>query len=85
MDISIQLAPKNKRGLLLANPVMTSSGTFGYGTEYSQLFDVQKLGQHNPYPTKRCSAYPVSQSQIPSEKMFKDFRNSVDYEKGATV
>ena len=44
MDLSIQLAPKNKRGLLLANPVMTSSGTFGYGTEYSQLFDVQKLG-----------------------------------------
>ena len=44
MDTSIQLAPKNKRGLLLANPVMTSSGTFGYGTEYSQLFDVQKLG-----------------------------------------
>jgi dihydroorotate dehydrogenase (NAD+) catalytic subunit len=23
---------------------MTASGTFGYGTEYSQLFDIQKLG-----------------------------------------
>jgi len=44
MNISIQLAPKNKRGLLLANPVMTASGTFGYCIEYSQLFDVQKLG-----------------------------------------
>jgi dihydroorotate dehydrogenase (NAD+) catalytic subunit len=43
-DLSIQLAPKNKPGLLLANPVMTASGTFGYGTEYSQLFDIQKLG-----------------------------------------
>jgi dihydroorotate dehydrogenase (NAD+) catalytic subunit len=43
-DLSIQLAPKNRHGLLLANPVMTASGTFGYGTEYSQLFDIQKLG-----------------------------------------
>jgi len=30
--------------LLLANPVMTAAGTFGYGTEYSHLFDIQKLG-----------------------------------------
>jgi len=29
---------------MLANPVMTASGTFGYGTEYSHLFDIQKLG-----------------------------------------
>ncbi len=43
-DLSIQLAPGNRRGLLLANPVMTASGTFGYGTEYSELFDIQKLG-----------------------------------------
>ena len=43
-DLSVQLAPKNGHGLLLANPVMTASGTFGYGTEYSQLFDIQKLG-----------------------------------------
>lgn len=43
-DLSIQLAPKNRRGLRLANPVMTASGTFGYGTEYSQLFDIQRLG-----------------------------------------
>ena len=44
MELSVQLAPKNKRGLLLANPVMTASGTFGYGTEDSHLFDIQKLG-----------------------------------------
>ncbi|MDH5696407.1 MAG: dihydroorotate dehydrogenase [Dehalococcoidia bacterium] len=44
MNLSIQLAPKNKQGLLLANPVMTASGTFGYGTEYSHMFDIQKLG-----------------------------------------
>jgi dihydroorotate dehydrogenase (NAD+) catalytic subunit len=44
MNLSVQLAPKNKKGLLLANPVMTASGTFGYGTEYEHLFDIQKLG-----------------------------------------
>ena len=44
MKLSVQLAPKNKHGLLLANPVMTASGTFGYGTEYSHIFDIQRLG-----------------------------------------
>jgi dihydroorotate dehydrogenase (NAD+) catalytic subunit len=44
VDLSVQLAPGRRRGLLLANPVMTASGTFGYGTEYSQLFDIQRLG-----------------------------------------
>jgi len=44
MDLSVNLAPKNSRGLLLANPVMTASGTFGYGTEYGDLVDIQKLG-----------------------------------------
>jgi dihydroorotate dehydrogenase (NAD+) catalytic subunit len=43
-DLTVQLAPKNKKGLRLANPVMTASGTFGYGIEYSRLFDIQKLG-----------------------------------------
>ncbi len=44
MNLSVQLAPKSRVGLRLANPVMTASGTFGYGTEYSHLFDIQKLG-----------------------------------------
>jgi dihydroorotate dehydrogenase (NAD+) catalytic subunit len=28
----------------MANPVMTASGTFGYGTEPGQMVDIQKLG-----------------------------------------
>ncbi|MFC2026627.1 dihydroorotate dehydrogenase [Chloroflexota bacterium] len=44
MNLPVQLAPKNKHGLLLANPVMTASGTFGYGTENNHLFDIQRLG-----------------------------------------
>ena len=44
MNLSVQLAPNHPQGLLLDNPVMTASGTFGYGTEYSHLFDIQRLG-----------------------------------------
>lgn len=48
--------------LQLKNPVMTASGTFGYGTEYSDFFDISRIGgivvkgttlrerQGNPYP-----------------------------------
>ena len=44
MDLAVQLAPKHKTGLQLINPVMTASGTFGYGTEYGHSFDIQRLG-----------------------------------------
>ena len=49
-------------GLVLRNPVMTASGTFGYGEEYTDFVDLSKLGgiivkgttlhprQGNPYP-----------------------------------
>jgi dihydroorotate dehydrogenase (NAD+) catalytic subunit len=30
--------------LRLKNPVMTASGTFGYGEEYSEFIDINKLG-----------------------------------------
>lgn len=38
-DLSVNLA-----GLALSNPVMTASGTFGWGTEYEDLVDVSQLG-----------------------------------------
>ncbi|MBQ2321691.1 MAG: dihydroorotate dehydrogenase [Bacteroidales bacterium] len=49
-------------GLELKNPVLTASGTFGYGLEYDDFFDVSQLGgfivkgttllprEGNPYP-----------------------------------
>ena len=40
MNLSVELAP----GFVLKNPVMTASGTFGYGTEYVELLDIQRLG-----------------------------------------
>jgi dihydroorotate dehydrogenase (NAD+) catalytic subunit len=44
IDLSIQIAPHNRRGLLLANPVIAASGTFGYGEEMAGLCDIQSLG-----------------------------------------
>ena len=49
-------------GLTLKNPVLTASGTFGYGTEFSEFIDLSRLGGDiikgttlnprvgNPYP-----------------------------------
>lgn len=38
-DLSVQLGP-----LRLRNPVMTASGTFGYGREYADFVDLRRLG-----------------------------------------
>ncbi|HNW57562.1 MAG TPA: dihydroorotate dehydrogenase [Bacteroidales bacterium] len=57
VDLSVQIG-----GLHLKNPVMTASGTFGYGPEFEDFMDVSSLGaiivkgttleprQGNPYP-----------------------------------
>lgn len=57
VDLSIDL-----NGLNLKNPVMTASGTFGYGEEFMDFFDIARLGgvlvkgttlkhrEGNPYP-----------------------------------
>ena len=38
-DLSVQIG-----SLKLKNPVLTASGTFGYGTEYRELMDINRLG-----------------------------------------
>ena len=40
VDLSVDLG----RGLVLQNPVLVASGTFGYGVEYGDVVDVQALG-----------------------------------------
>ena len=52
----------NINGLPLKNPVLTASGTFGYGTEFQDFIDLERLGgfivkgttlkhrEGNPYP-----------------------------------
>ncbi|MGQ9674790.1 MAG: dihydroorotate dehydrogenase [Chloroflexota bacterium] len=44
MNMEVQLAPDHPIGLRLKNPVMTASGTFGFGNEYAKLLEVAKLG-----------------------------------------
>ena len=39
VDMTVEIA-----GLRLANPVLASSGTFGYGLEFSHLVDLNRLG-----------------------------------------
>lgn len=58
INLKVKLSDK----LMLKNPVMTASGTFGYGPEYSDFIDLSHLGgiivkgttlnprQGNPYP-----------------------------------
>ena len=57
IDLSVKIG-----SLQMKNPVMTASGTFGYGTEYSDFIDISRIGgiivkgttirerQGNPYP-----------------------------------
>ena len=40
VDLTVDLG----RGLVLRNPFLVASGTFGYGTEYADVVDVERLG-----------------------------------------
>ncbi|QZE15603.1 dihydroorotate dehydrogenase [Halosquirtibacter laminarini] len=58
VDLKVDLG----NGLILDNPVLTASGTFGYGTEFDDFIDLNRLGgfvvkgttlnhrEGNPYP-----------------------------------
>jgi dihydroorotate dehydrogenase (NAD+) catalytic subunit len=48
VDLSVDIA-----GVKLANPLMTASGTCGYGTEYADFVDLRQLGA---FVTKSISA-----------------------------
>jgi dihydroorotate dehydrogenase (NAD+) catalytic subunit len=43
IDLSVDIAPRGS-GLQLANPILVASGTFGYGVEYGEVVDVQRIG-----------------------------------------
>ena len=65
VDLSVKIG-----SLTLKNPVMTASGTFGYGEEFADFIDLSRLGgiivkgttgerrQGNPYPRMAvCDIY----------------------------
>ena len=39
VDLSVVLA-----GVRLKNPIVVASGTFGFGREYNQFYDLSELG-----------------------------------------
>lgn len=56
-DLSVTIA-----GVTLKNPVMTASGTFGSGMEYSEFVDLNRLGA---VVTKGVSAVPWEGNPVP--------------------
>jgi len=50
-DLSVDIS-----GLHFKNPVLTASGTFGYGLEFESFFDLSELGG---FCTKGLSLYPM--------------------------
>jgi dihydroorotate dehydrogenase (NAD+) catalytic subunit len=44
LNLRVQLAPRHAKGLALSNPVMIAAGIAGYGMEYAEIADIQKLG-----------------------------------------
>ena len=43
VDLRVDLAPV-RGGLRLENPILTASGTFGYGVEHGEIVDIQRIG-----------------------------------------
>ena len=58
MDTSVRITP----GLTFKNPVLSASGTFAYGEEFSELFDLSILGA---IVTKGLSALPKEGNPCP--------------------
>jgi dihydroorotate dehydrogenase (NAD+) catalytic subunit len=56
-DMTVKLA-----GLTLRNPVMTASGTFGYGQEFAEYVDLEKIGA---FVTKGLSLRPRAGNPTP--------------------
>ena len=56
-DLTVNIA-----GLRMKNPVMTASGTFGYGREYQPFFDLNQLGA---LVTKGISLKPMAGNPPP--------------------
>ena len=56
-DMSVEIA-----GLKLRNPVMTASGTFGYGQEFAEYVDLERIGA---FVTKGLSLKPRAGNPTP--------------------
>ena len=57
VDLSVQVG-----ALRLANPIVSASGTFGYGLEFAHLVDLNRLGG---FVTKGISLQPIEGAPAP--------------------
>jgi dihydroorotate dehydrogenase (NAD+) catalytic subunit len=62
MNLQTQLAPRHKYGLLLRNPVVIASGTFGYGVDKANVAEVHRLGA---ITCKGTTVHPRSGNEQP--------------------
>ena len=44
-------------GLVLDNPIIPASGTFGYGYEFAKLYDINMLGSFSCKGTTKAVSY----------------------------
>jgi len=58
IDTSVNIA-----GITMQNPVMTASGTFGFGREYGDFYDINKLGA---LVTKGLTLLPRRETRLPA-------------------
>ncbi len=66
--MGIELAPRHKRGLHLANPVMNAAGVLGFASEYRRLVDLGALGAfvtNALTATARTPAHPPNVVELP--------------------
>ena len=64
VDLSVELAPPRagRAGLRLKNPILVASGTFGYGVEFAEQVDLNRLGG---VVVKGLSAQPMEGAPAP--------------------
>ena len=72
VDLSVQVG-----ALRLANPIITASGTFGYGVEFAHLVDLNRLGG---FVTKGISREPMEGAPAPRlRETASGMLNAVDF------
>ncbi|HJP41606.1 MAG TPA: dihydroorotate dehydrogenase [Dehalococcoidia bacterium] len=64
-DLSTDLAPGHKTGLLLDNPVMVASGTLSWGTEFARQLGQKQLDRLGAVVSKAVTLTPRAGNQQP--------------------
>ena len=65
-DLGVNIA-----GVHFKNPVITASGTFGFGQEYARLYDISRLGG--------ISCKGTTLKETPGKSCSASLRNAVRY------